>query len=101
MKKPLCIVIVGPTASGKSSLAVAVAKKENGEVVSADSMQIYKRMDIATAKVTEEEADGVPHHLLDEVDPRTEVTVHDFHKRASQLISILFLLAVLYATSRT
>lgn len=82
MKKPLCIVIVGPTASGKSSLAVAVAKKENGEVVSADSMQIYKHMDIATAKVTKKEMDGVPHHLVDFVEPWESFSVAEFKELA-------------------
>ena len=82
MKKPLCIVIVGPTASGKSSLAVAVAKKENGEVISADSMQIYKHMDIATAKVTKEEADGIPHHLIDFVEPWESFSVAEFKELA-------------------
>lgn len=82
MKKPLCIVIVGPTASGKSSLAVAVAKKENGEVVSADSMQIYKRMDIATAKVTKKEMDGVAHHLVDFVEPWESFSVAEFKELA-------------------
>ncbi len=78
MKKPLCVVIVGPTASGKSSLAVAVAKKENGEIVSADSMQVYKYMDIATAKVTKEEADGVAHHLIDFVEPWESFSVAEY-----------------------
>lgn len=90
MKKPLCIVIVGPTASGKSSLAVAVAKKENGEVVSADSMQIYKRMDIATAKVTEEEADGVPHHLIDFVEPWESFSVAEFKELAVSKMHEIF-----------
>lgn len=87
MKKPLCVVIVGPTASGKSSLAVAVAKKENGEVVSADSMQIYKRMDIATAKVTKEEADGVPHHLIDFVEPWESFSVAEYKELAVSKIN--------------
>ncbi|MCM1544774.1 MAG: tRNA (adenosine(37)-N6)-dimethylallyltransferase MiaA [Ruminococcus sp.] len=65
MKKPLVVVIVGPTASGKTSLAVEAAKKLNGEIVSADSMQIYKGMDIATAKPTAEEQCGITHHLID------------------------------------
>lgn len=82
MKKPFCIVIVGPTASGKSSLAVAIAKKENGEVVSADSMQIYKHMDIATAKVTKDEMDGVPHHLVDFVEPWENFSVAEFKELA-------------------
>lgn len=78
MKKPLCVVIVGPTASGKSSLAIAAAKKENGEIVSADSMQVYKHMDIATAKVTKEEADGVEHHLIDFVEPWESFSVAEY-----------------------
>ncbi|MBR5442625.1 MAG: tRNA (adenosine(37)-N6)-dimethylallyltransferase MiaA, partial [Clostridia bacterium] len=67
MKKK-AVVIVGPTASGKTSLGVYVAKKFNGEVISADSMQIYKGMAISTAKPTAEEMDGVIHHLIDFVD---------------------------------
>ena len=63
------LVICGPTASGKTALAVALAKRTGGEVVSADSMQIYRRMDIGTAKPTAEEMDGVPHHMLDVADP--------------------------------
>ncbi len=78
MKKPLCVVIVGPTASGKSSLAIAAAKKENGEIVSADSMQVYKHMDIATAKVTKEEANGVAHHLIDFVEPWESFSVAEY-----------------------
>ena len=62
------LVIVGPTASGKTRMAVELAKAHNGEVVSADSMQIYRRMDIGTAKPTAEEMDGVPHHMIDVAD---------------------------------
>ena len=62
--KPLVIAVVGPTASGKTSLGVALAKQLDGEVISADSMQIYEQMDIATAKPTIWEMDGVPHHLI-------------------------------------
>ena len=66
MEKPLKILaVVGPTASGKSALAVKLAKALDGEIVSADSMQIYTGMDIATAKPTPEEMEGVPHHLID------------------------------------
>lgn len=64
------IVICGPTASGKTALGVALAKTLGGEVVGADSMQIYKGMDIGTAKPTPEEMDGVPHHMIDVADPR-------------------------------
>ena len=66
---PKILVICGPTASGKTALAVELARRHNGEVVSADSMQIYRRMDIGTAKPTPEEMGGVPHHMLDVADP--------------------------------
>ena len=67
--KPDCLVICGPTASGKTALAVALAQRLNGEVVSADSMQVYRSMDIGTAKPTKEEMQGVPHHMLDVAAP--------------------------------
>ena len=67
-KRPL-LAVVGPTASGKTALSVRLAKKLNGEVVSADSMQMYRGMDIGTAKPTAEEMDGVPHHLIDILEP--------------------------------
>ena len=63
------LVIVGPTAVGKTELAVQVAKEVDGEIISADSMQVYRGLDIGTAKPTESERQGVPHHLLDIVDP--------------------------------
>ena len=69
MDKIFTIVVVGPTASGKTSLGVELAKRFNGEVVSADSMQIYKEMQIATAKPTEDEMQGIPHHMIDFVSP--------------------------------
>ena len=59
------VAVVGPTASGKSDLAVEICRRFGGEVVSADSMQIYRRMDIATAKPTEKEKKGIPHHMMD------------------------------------
>ena len=68
MSIPL-IVVAGPTASGKTSLAIALAKHYNGEVVSADSMQIYRGMDIGTAKPTVEDMDGIKHHLIDFLPP--------------------------------
>ena len=73
--KPKIIAIVGPTASGKTSLGVEIAKAVNGEIISADSMQIYKHMDIGTAKVTNEEMSGIPHHLIDIVDPTERYSV--------------------------
>lgn len=75
MKKPLVIVVAGPTASGKTSLAIEIAKRFDGEIVSADSMQIYKNMDIATAKPTEKEMAEVKHHLIGFVDCNDEYSV--------------------------
>ncbi len=72
---PKIIVITGPTASGKTWLAVELAKRYNGEVVSADSMQIYRRMDIGTAKPTPEEMQGVPHHMIDVAGPEEDFSV--------------------------
>ena len=69
------IVITGPTATGKTALSVALARRIGGEVVSADSMQIYRRMDIGTAKVTAEEAEGVPHHMVDVAEPEESFSV--------------------------
>jgi tRNA dimethylallyltransferase len=72
------IVIVGPTASGKSSLAVKMARKLKGEVISADSRQVYKGLDIGTGKITKKEMQGVPHHLLDVASPKKVFTANDF-----------------------
>ena len=72
---PKILVICGPTASGKTALAVELALRHHGEVVSADSMQIYRRMDIGTAKPTREEMRGVPHHMLDVADPEEDFSV--------------------------
>ena len=76
--KPKVIAIVGPTASGKTSLSIEIAKHVGGEVISADSRQVYRGMDLGTGKVTVEEMDGVPHHLLDVADPMTIYTGSDF-----------------------
>ena len=73
--RPNLLVICGPTASGKTALAVALAQQLNGEVVSADSMQVYRGMDIGTAKPTPEEMRGVPHHMLDVADPAEDYSV--------------------------
>ena len=80
---PKIIVIAGPTASGKTALSIALAKRFGGEVVSADSMQIYRRMDIGTAKPTLEERDGVPHHMLDVADPEESFSVARYVEMAS------------------
>ena len=68
VEKPFVVAVVGPTASGKTAFGIRLAKKFGGEVISADSMQIYSGMDIATAKPTEEEKDGIPHHLIGIID---------------------------------
>lgn len=81
MKKPL-IVIAGPTAVGKTSLSINLAKSIGGEVISADSMQVYKYMDIGTAKVTKEEAQGVKHYLVDTLNPDDDFSVHIFQQMA-------------------
>ena len=73
--QPKLLVICGPTASGKTALGVALAQALNGEVVSADSMQIYRGMDIGTAKPTKEEMGGIPHHMLDVADPAEDYSV--------------------------
>jgi len=76
------LVILGPTASGKTELAIELAKKINGEIISADSMQVYSGMDIGTAKPSEKEQQGIPHHLIDIRTPDQEWTVSDFVKEA-------------------
>lgn len=85
MKENLCI-ITGPTGIGKTSLSLKLAKKLNGEIVSCDSMQIYKYMDIGTAKIKHEEMEGITHHLIDIVYPDEEFTVSDFKSQAKNLI---------------
>jgi len=84
--KPIVYVIGGPTASGKSNLAVELAKKINGEIISADSMQIYKDMDIGTAKVNKEEMQGIKHYLIDFVSPEERYSVSNFKKDAEAAI---------------
>lgn len=87
MKKIPILVVCGPTASGKTKLAVDLAKMFNGEIISADSMQIYKGLDIASAKPTEEEKEGVPHHLMGFLDPRSAYSVADYVIEARRLIA--------------
>lgn len=88
MKKPL-IVIAGPTASGKTSLSVELAKRINGEIISADSMQVYKYMNIGTAKVTEAEQQGIVHHLIDLLAPDEPFNIHIFQKLAKEAIDTI------------
>lgn len=80
------LAVCGPTASGKTALSIALAKALNGEIVSCDSMQIYKGMEIGTAKPTEQEMDGIPHHLLDFLDPAVSFSVAEYTQLADKAI---------------
>ncbi|MBR2634021.1 MAG: tRNA (adenosine(37)-N6)-dimethylallyltransferase MiaA [Clostridia bacterium] len=81
-----CIAVFGPTASGKSSLALSLARKIGGAVISADSMQIYQKMDIGTAKPSREEMELVPHEMIDVVSPDTPFSVYDYKRMAEERI---------------
>lgn len=83
---PKILVILGPTASGKSDLAVKLAKKFNGEVISADSRQVYKGLDLGTGKITKEEMQGIPHHLLDVISVKKKFNVRDYKKLGEKAI---------------
>lgn len=89
MKKPL-VIIAGPTACGKTDTAIMLAKKINGEIISADSMQVYKFMNIGTAKVTKEEMDGVKHYLIDELMPDEEFNAMIFQQKAKKYIEEIY-----------
>ena len=84
--KPKVIVIVGPTASGKTAVSIELAKRINGEIISADSMQVYKYMNIGTAKPTTEEMDGIKHYLLDVVSPDEVFNVAKYKTLAEEAI---------------
>lgn len=84
---PKILVIIGPTATGKSDLAVEVAKHHNGEVISADSRQVYRGLDIGTGKITVAEMRGVPHHLLDVADPQERFTAKEWKAQAEKAIA--------------
>jgi tRNA dimethylallyltransferase len=85
--KPSILIILGPTATGKSSLAIELSKELNGEIISADSMQVYRKMDIGTAKPSREDLSSTPHHLIDIKEPDEPWTVSDFTEHAAKLIS--------------
>lgn len=87
--KPKVLMIVGPTAVGKTALSIALAKAFDGEIISGDSMQIYRHLDIGTAKVTKAEMAGIPHHLIDICDVTERFTVHDFKTQATEWINHL------------
>ena len=86
-EKPMLIVVAGPTASGKSAAAVELARMIDGEIISADSMQVYRYMDIGSAKITKEEMMGVPHYLIDVADPTEEFDVVRYAHEAKAAIS--------------
>lgn len=89
MKKPL-IVIAGPTACGKTDISIDLAEKIGGEIISGDSMQVYKYMDIGTAKATKEEMRGIPHYLVDELYPDEEYNVMLFQQKAKQYMEGIY-----------
>lgn len=88
-KKPL-VILTGPTAVGKTELSVRLAKRINGEIISADSMQVYRRMDIGTAKIMPDETDGVPHHLIDILEPTEEFNVYLFRELAKKAMNEIY-----------
>lgn len=89
MKQPL-IILTGPTAVGKTSLSIRLAKAVGGEIISADSMQVYRHMDIGSAKITEEEMDGVPHYLIDVLEPEEEFNVVVFQDMAKKAMEEIY-----------
>ena len=89
MKKPL-IVLTGPTAVGKTSLSIQLAKRIGGEIVSADSMQVYRYMNIGSAKIMPEEMEGVPHHLVDILDPREDFHIVRFQEMALEAMKGIY-----------
>lgn len=89
MKKPL-IVLTGPTAVGKTSLSISLAKAVNGEVISADSMQVYKKMDIGSAKIRKEEMQGVQHYLVDVLEPEEEFHIVKFQQLAKEAMEEIY-----------
>ena len=89
IKRPM-IILSGPTAVGKTALSIELAKKVNGAIISADSMQIYKYMDIGSAKIMPEEMDGIKHYLIDELEPSEEFNIVVFQKRAKEALEEIY-----------
>ncbi len=90
MNRPPLIILTGPTAAGKTALSVALAQRINGEIISADSMQVYRHMDIGSAKVSREEMEGVRHHLIDVLEPWEEFNVTVFQRLANEALSRIY-----------
>ena len=89
MKQPL-VILTGPTAAGKTKLSIALAKAIDGEIISADSMQVYRHMDIGSAKVRPEEMEGIPHHLIDILDPAEDFNVVRFQSLAKRALKEIY-----------
>lgn len=89
IKKPL-IILTGPTAVGKTALSIKLAKAVNGELISADSMQVYQYMDIGTAKIMPDEMQGIPHHLIDVLDPKEDFNVFTFQTMAKKALAEIY-----------
>ena len=88
-KKPL-IILTGPTAVGKTELSIRLAKAVNAEIISADSMQVYRHMDIGSAKIKPEERQGIIHHLIDVLNPQEEFNVVTFQKMAKEAVNAIY-----------
>lgn len=89
-EKPKLVILTGPTAVGKTELSIALAKQYNGSIISADSMQVYRYMDIGTAKIMPEEMQGIPHYLIDVLDPSEEFNVVRFQQMAKEAIGEIY-----------
>ena len=89
-KQPGLVILTGPTAVGKTDLSIALAKRIGGEIISADSMQVYRHMDIGSAKIMPEEMDGIPHHLIDVLEPAEEFNVVSFQQMAKQAMDGIY-----------
>ena len=89
VQKPL-IILTGPTAVGKTKLSISLAKAVNGEIISADSMQVYRHMDIGSAKIRPEEMQGVKHYLIDELEPENSFHVVEFQKMAKKAMEEIY-----------
>ena len=90
MEKRKLVILTGPTAVGKTKLSIELAKKIGGEIISADSAQVYKHMDIGSAKIMPEEMENVPHYLIDEFEPKDEFNVVVFQQKAKQYMEEIY-----------
>ena len=89
MKKPL-IILTGPTAVGKTALSIKLARAVGGEIISADSVQVYRRMDIGSAKITKQEMEGIPHYLIDVLEPEEDFNVVVFQQMAKKAMDEIY-----------